>query len=368
MSRRDHADRLLRHPAFARSSIAESFRASPLGLVDVGARGSVDPVLTQLAGATSVLGFEPDEAEARRLRGGASPIWAAFDIEPAALAERAGEARLYLAAEPNNHSLRRPNAAFTRRYAMEKFREVGSESLRAEALDAVIFGRRPPGIRHGELLKIDTQGTELEILRGAERVLAERTAAIVCEVEFAPIYEGQALFADVERWLRERGFCFFGFSEQHGRSRKSIDKRVGGGRERLLWSDAIFFRDPLAAAVVPEGNLRLADCLIVASVMLGFYDYALEVAEWSAPARADGSACLDAVGQVARDFAALDPQAARDAARALAAATEADPERANILVGQFVDRRRKLHDYDDVRLDSPWRAGAQTLGWEPPEG
>ncbi|HEY1720542.1 MAG TPA: FkbM family methyltransferase [Magnetospirillaceae bacterium] len=365
MKSEQFANRILRHETFSRSTAVASFNHSPLGLVDVGARGDVDPVLTQLAEVSAVLAFEPDAEEAKRLQAKGNGIWASVVIEPSALADRDGEARLYLASEPNNHSLRRPNRLFTDRYAMEKFVEVGSEKLATTTLDRILFEKYAERPWLGEILKVDTQGTELDVLKGAERTLQSRTAAIICEVEFAPIYQDQPLFADVERWLRDRGFAFFGFSEQHGRSRKRLDKTSNGGRERLLWSDAIFFKDPLATAQSAKGQERLADCLVVAATMLGFYDYALEVAEWSSAERPDGRAYYDVVKTLVEDLSRLDPESARADVQKLADAVKAEPAKSNVLVGQFVDRRRKLHDYDDVRMASPWSAAPQTLGWEP---
>lgn len=61
------------------------------------------------------------------------------------------------------------------------------------------------GERTVDAIKLDTQGSELDILRGASRALSSCTL-IEIEVEFNPIYEGQNLFCDVDRFLRDRGF------------------------------------------------------------------------------------------------------------------------------------------------------------------
>ena len=158
---------------------------------------------------TAVLGFEPDPEEARRLQMVGRGPWAEFSIEMAALGEREGPATLYLATEPNNHSLRPTNAEFVQRYAMEKFFPAGSVPLDTTTLDRVIFEKRGGKSFLGEFLKVDTQGTELEIFKGARRTLEERTKVVVCEVEFAPIYSGQALFSDVELFMRGFWLCLF---------------------------------------------------------------------------------------------------------------------------------------------------------------
>jgi FkbM family methyltransferase len=55
------------------------------------------------------------------------------------------------------------------------------------------------------LLKIDTQGYELEVLKGASSLLS-RFAAIYCEVSYVELYKGQALAQDVISYLRTQEF------------------------------------------------------------------------------------------------------------------------------------------------------------------
>jgi len=55
------------------------------------------------------------------------------------------------------------------------------------------------------LLKIDVQGSELEVLKGASRVLRECKQVLV-ECSFAEFYVGQALFHDVYTYLINRDF------------------------------------------------------------------------------------------------------------------------------------------------------------------
>src|SRR5207249_3909897 len=51
------------------------------------------------------------------------------------------------------------------------------------------------------VIKLDTQGTELDILRGGERCLRCSIFAVEAEVEFLPFYKNQALFTDVHSYL-----------------------------------------------------------------------------------------------------------------------------------------------------------------------
>jgi len=69
------------------------------------------------------------------------------------------------------------------------------------------------GGRGRTLLKIDTQGYELEVLKGASRTL-DRIDYILVETSFVPLYEGQANFRDVYAFLTGRGFEYAGSFEQ----------------------------------------------------------------------------------------------------------------------------------------------------------
>jgi FkbM family methyltransferase len=64
------------------------------------------------------------------------------------------------------------------------------------------------------LLKIDVQGGELDVLRGAESLL-NGFAAIYVECSYVPLYEGQALASDVIAFLAQRGFSIAGVFNQH---------------------------------------------------------------------------------------------------------------------------------------------------------
>jgi hypothetical protein len=61
-----------------------------------------------------------------------------------------------------------------------------------------------------DFLKLDTQGSELDILRGGGDFLRE-ISIIKCEVMFVQLYEGQPLFDEVVGTLASYGFRFFAF-------------------------------------------------------------------------------------------------------------------------------------------------------------
>lgn len=335
-------------PLFKQSAPGRELAARPLGFVDVGARGGVHDLVAPIASMTSVLGFEPDPeacAELNQALPGHSG-WAATRFLPVAVADRAGPATLHLCEAPTNHSLRPVNRAFAERYRMVKFAQTGRFELETQTLDHVLFTTPPDDRPWGEFMKLDTQGTELEILQGAERMLDERCVAAFIEVEFCEIYQGQKLFSELEEFLRQRGFSFFGFHSTHERARKALDKRRFAGRERLLHADAVFFKDPLPGGPPTKPlSARETHILFTTALLLGYFDYALELAEATfATAAADRASILALIEKLAFN----DPVQARAAALELAATVEKSPDRANVDVGRFVDERRAMCNFEDV--------------------
>lgn len=62
------------------------------------------------------------------------------------------------------------------------------------------------------VLSMDIQGSEYDALLGAEQMFAEgKILAVITEVEFRPMYEGQGLFGDITNLLLDRGFFFSEF-------------------------------------------------------------------------------------------------------------------------------------------------------------
>ena len=66
-----------------------------------------------------------------------------------------------------------------------------------------------------DLLKIDTQGYEMQILKGASRLLAAgKVRTILLELNFVPLYDGQVWAHEIIGYLHERGLCLVDFYEK----------------------------------------------------------------------------------------------------------------------------------------------------------
>jgi hypothetical protein len=80
-----------------------------------------------------------------------------------------------------------------------------TQRIWCRALDDVLVEEK---VDHVTAIKLDTQGTELDILRGSVGALTE-CAFVDVEVEFNPLYEGAGLFCDLDRFLRDHGMVLW---------------------------------------------------------------------------------------------------------------------------------------------------------------
>ena len=150
-------------------------------------------------------------------------------IFPYALGRTRSELKLHL------HSHAASSSLLT---ATKDFKGIsnGSVAVRelpvsVETLDNIARENRWPG---PYLLKLDVQGYELEVLRGAASVLP-KTALIIAETSFRPLYQEQAIFGDIHRHLTEAGFSYCGAAE-------SV-LRLSSGLE--VQQDSLFVRNDL---------------------------------------------------------------------------------------------------------------------------
>ena len=91
------------------------------------------------------------------------------------------------------------------------------ETRHLRKLDSLLTGIEPPG-----LLKVDTQGYELQVLRGASGLLPE-VEAVLLEIAIIEINEGAPLLHDVIVYMASLGFVAYDILEIH---RRPLDKAL----------------------------------------------------------------------------------------------------------------------------------------------
>jgi FkbM family methyltransferase len=224
-------------------------------VIDVGAmaygKESYAPLRT--AGIAKIVGFEPQEAECAKLN--AAHAADGHTYLPYFIGD--GSPRTFhLTRHAPSASVYEPDLALAAKFQQlgELYTVVSTQPVQTRRLDDI------EQARPCDLLKIDTQGGELDVIRGGAETL--RQALFVhAEVEFVPLYKRQPLFADIDAALRALGFSFHKFFSIAGRAfvpltvNNDPNKRIS----QMLWADAVYVRDFMTFDTLePEALLKIA--------------------------------------------------------------------------------------------------------------
>jgi len=256
----------------------EVYRRDPLVLVDVGARGGLRKNWLPARRHLTLVGFEPEERAFGQLeqRSTAGDVTTTFFNR--ALHNSRGSLRLIVARDGGLSSMFEPDRTFIDLFPdADRFDTVGALQIEADTLDNQLSAHNVPDV---DFIKVDTQGSELFILEGSARALASSVLGVEVEVEFAPIYKEQPLFADVDRYLRGCGYVLFDLRPCFWK--RSAGRTLGGPYGQIIWADALYLKSlpALRAALAPLDPARRKSKVLKAisvSLLYGYYDYAMEI-------------------------------------------------------------------------------------------
>jgi FkbM family methyltransferase len=310
VARSRHQARVRRSPLDPDGIIATTLATDPVRAMDVGAAGGVAPQWRDFLPVMEVDCFEPDEDEcaARQRDSLANVHWF-----PVALAGTSGRRPFYILNRPTGSSLYPPNDPVILEYSgrsyagVRRIVEVECKSLR----DFLVEYQRPVPA----LMKLDTQGTELEILSSLTPGQFEAVLCVETEVEFMELYKGQPAFGDVHAFMRERGFRLLDLrthrayrnadDQPHHYLRKYLHTATGSSAlsAELVAGDALYFRE---SALQPSSESMTELIRHVCLLRLyRFYDLAFWLVERAANERVIGAS--EAV-ELIRDIAGNAPR------------------------------------------------------------
>ena len=212
--------------------IAQLLQNERLRVIDVGARGQLAGHFTTIKAHVEIIGFEPDAAECVRLNAELRDLgWRRAEVLPYAIGYSAVDRPFFVAEAPELSSLLEPLTEVVGRpgWRVKRVERVDTVSLD----ELAVRGELPQPI---DFLKLDTQGSELEILRSGETSVLDGVLGVGVEVEFRELYRGQPRFSEVEQYLRDRGFELMLLEPTHLRTDWPL------ARKRTSYADALFLR------------------------------------------------------------------------------------------------------------------------------
>ena len=250
-------------------------RDACLEFVDVGARNGSFLLPPSYAAHTRITGFEPNRVEYEKLVSGKTDAAAVGLKEPSFRARRyfphavwseQTERTIYLTVGPGAVSLMGPaDEAMTANMWRESdggqsYRErhqalVGTDSVTCVALDDI--WSEADGII--DVLKLDVEGAELHVLKGAKSLLSQRRVLLIfSEFLFVPYYQERMTLGHQQVFLDDLGYRLAAINMNHdGYSWRHTNIEAQNDRRMTYAGDAIFILDPDRNALDAEQQYRL---------------------------------------------------------------------------------------------------------------
>lgn len=195
------------------------------GILDAGAsNGRVARRLLRSFPQALAYAFEPNPAY-RAILDRAAKSEPRLRPQFLALSDTEGKVELKITRSAGSSSVFAPTVRL-RRFDPEGSQVANTKLVPAVTLDSWAERQGNPLI---EVLKLDIQGAELRALRGGKQLLARSVLLVYTEVLFNPLYEGGALYSDLDLELRRSGFVIYDVYKPH-----YSENRL------LLWANAIF--------------------------------------------------------------------------------------------------------------------------------
>jgi len=262
--------------------IPDVLKIHTLNCLDIGSRGGIQEFFKGYLNLIQVDAFEPDQKACRESQETANQNVHYF---PVALGKKTETVPFYLTCRPSGSSLYKPNEENMYRYSNAQYGDI-DKILDMKVMSYSDF-RKTYKRPSANLVKIDTQGSELDILESFLEEDLKEVICIIAEVEFIEMYKKQPLFNEVNTFMQNNSFDLFDLrtarcylTKKHHRNHylKKLGFAEGTNRVsgHLIAGDALYFRK--FEDNCPRNQQQFINLLL--SYMIFFYfDHALELIE-----------------------------------------------------------------------------------------
>lgn len=198
---------------------------SVTGIMDIGAsNGRISKRLLKLFPTAQTYAFEPNPLYRNTLTDYAESE-KRFHPQFLALSNEDSTVELQITASPGSTSLFTPGR-FLKNLDPQGSVITKTEKVECLTIDHWLEKNNNPDI---QVMKFDIQGGELNAMKGAVNVLEKKVLLIYTEILFNPLYDGGAVFSDIDKILRDQGFVLY-----------NIYKPRADKNDTLLWGNAIY--------------------------------------------------------------------------------------------------------------------------------
>ncbi len=170
--------------------------------LDVGARDGLHDVLKKYTSFLDIIMCEPEQKEAALLKK------KGYRVIAKGLSDTIGEATFFQTRMPHASSIKRPRGPFMDFYNADPNYLALYETVQEQTIDCTTISRALSDFKVPELdlLKLDTQGSELEILTGMGEYAP---LLIICELQYLPLYHDAPTAYEICQYLFDLGYIPF---------------------------------------------------------------------------------------------------------------------------------------------------------------
>jgi FkbM family methyltransferase len=252
--------------------------------IDLGADGGIPVNWVTFQDLMAINAFEPNEAECKlqAMKSRGNIQW-----HSVALSSETKTKKFYIPKRTTGASLFMPNFSVFERFGDDQYwGDIQEKYINCQS-PSHFFKKN--SIKPPNLIKLDTQGSELDILKGINSKDFRHILAIEVEVEFVEFYEKQPLFFDVHKFLENLGFELIDLRTARSYYSKNNKKNYylkkflnAAGNSPLLGAhlvsgDALYFRK---FNINSLAKIDLFKKIIIAAIY-GYFDYAFYLLELS---------------------------------------------------------------------------------------
>ena len=170
-------------------------------LLDIGAADGVNDKWNIISKKSNIILVEPHKESAQRLKSKGLNV-----IESVLNSEDNKEVKFYSTKKATCSSFYKPNFNHLGKFSnSDRFKIISEEIFVSQSIDTEIKKFPQP-----DFIKIDTEGSELDILKGSTNTLLN-VYGLEVECSFNQLREGQPLFEDVREYLKKLDFVFIDF-------------------------------------------------------------------------------------------------------------------------------------------------------------
>lgn len=209
--------------------LREFMGSERLLLADVGDTGNPKGVWREAKEFCSFILFDPDPRASLQSSDQQASVY------PAGLWSTRATKTLSLAVNPEASSVFPFNDELLADFLnAPSHKVVGQQEIVLDSMENVLC----PGAQLPDFIKVDAEGADLDILKGAERYLRQSCLGVFIEVSFAERHKGAPFFSETDTFMRSHNFHLMDLYLERWVRANNVSRLFS--RPQLIWGDALY--------------------------------------------------------------------------------------------------------------------------------